>query len=109
MTILWQQEDLEQIRLPENGFDLVINVNYLQRALIPRLKAALKTGGHVIFETYLIDQRAIGHPRNPDYLLAHNELLNHFREFRVLYYREGKFRDGDEPSFRAGILAGKIG
>lgn len=109
LTILWQQEDLEQIRLPENGFDLVINVNYLQRALIPRLKAALKTGGHVIFETYLIDQRAIGHPRNPDYLLAHNELLDHFREFRVLYYREGKFRDGDEPSFRAGILAGKIG
>jgi hypothetical protein len=41
-------------------------------------------------------------------LLGHNELLDHFRELRVLYYREGRFRDGDEPSFRAGILAQKI-
>lgn len=109
LTIAWQQADLEQIRLPENSFDLVINFNYLQRSLIPQLKAALKSGGHVIFETYLIDQQAIGHPKNPDYLLAHNELLDHFRELRVLHYREGKFRDGDEPSFRAGILARKIG
>jgi tellurite methyltransferase len=108
LTISWQQADLEQIRLPENSFDLVINFNYLQRSLIPQLKAALKIGGHVIFETYLIDQQAIGHPKNPDYLLAHNELVDLFRELRVLYYREGKFRDGDEPSFRAGILARKI-
>lgn len=108
LSISWQQSDLEPIRLPENSFDLVINFNYLQRSLIRQLKGALKSGGHVIFETYLIDQKAIGHPKNPDYLLAHNELLDYFRDFRVLYYREGKFRDGDEPSFRAGILARKI-
>ena len=109
LTISWQQADLEQIRLPENSFDLVINFNYLQRSLILQLKAALKSGGHVIFETYLIDQQAIGHPKNPDYLLAHNELVDLFRELRVLYYREGKCRDGDEPSYRAGILARKVG
>ncbi len=108
LTVAWQQADLEQFRLPENSFDLVINFNYLQRSLIPQLKAALKRGGHVIFETYLIDQRAMGHPKNPDYLLAHNELLDHFRDFRVLYYREGTFRDGADPSFRSGILAQKI-
>jgi 2-polyprenyl-3-methyl-5-hydroxy-6-metoxy-1,4-benzoquinol methylase len=108
LSISWQQSDLEPIRLPENSFDLVINFNYLQRSLIRQLKGALKSGGHVIFETYLIDQKSIGHPKNPDYLLAHNELLDYFRDFRVLYYREGKFRDGDEPSFRAGILARKI-
>lgn len=109
LTISWQQADLEKIRLPENCFDLVINFSYLQRSLIPQLKAALKSGGQVIFETYLIDQQAIGHLKNPDYLLVHNELLDQFRDFRVLYYREGKFHDGDEPSFRAGILARKTG
>jgi SAM-dependent methyltransferase len=108
LLIAWQQADLEQVRLPQNSFDLVIDFNYLQRSLIPQLKAATKNAGYVICETYLVDQRAIGHPKNPDYLLAHNELLDHFRDFRVLYYREGKFRDGGGLSFRAGILAQKI-
>ncbi len=76
----------------EAAFDLIINFNYLERSLIPKMKSALRVGGHIVFETYLIDQREIGHPKNPEYLLQHNELLDHFREFRVLCYREGKCR-----------------
>src|SRR5882724_5869534 len=102
-----QQLDLEQ-SFPEGEYDLILNINYLQRSLIPKIKAALRVGGHVIFETYSIDQQVIGHPTNPNYLLAHNELLDHFRDFRVLYYREGKFSDGGEPSFCAGIFAQKF-
>ena len=109
LSIDWQQADLEHIELVPAEYDLIVNMNYLQRSLLPQIKSALKPGGHVIFETYLIDQQAVGHPKNPDYLLAHNELLNCFREFRVLLYREGKFADGVEPSFRAGIFAQKIG
>lgn len=108
LSIHWQQADLEQLQFPAAHYDLIVSVNYLQRSLIPQLKTALKTGGHVIFETYLIDQQAIGHPKNPDYLLAHNELLDHFRDFRVLCYREGKFRAAGEASFRAAILARKL-
>ncbi|HEY3166608.1 MAG TPA: class I SAM-dependent methyltransferase [Candidatus Binatia bacterium] len=107
LQVDFQQLDLEQ-SFPEGEYDLILNINYLQRSLIPKIKAALRVGGHVIFETYLIDQQVIGHPKNPNYLLAHNELLDHFRDFRVLYYREGKFSDGGEPSFRAGIFAQKI-
>jgi SAM-dependent methyltransferase len=107
LKIDWRQADLEKARLPDRAFDLIVNFNYLQRSLIGPMKAALKPGGHVIFETYLIDQAAAGHPKNPDYLLAHNELLEHFHDFRVLYYREGRFPDGNEPSFRAGLLARK--
>jgi 2-polyprenyl-3-methyl-5-hydroxy-6-metoxy-1,4-benzoquinol methylase len=109
LAITWQQADLEQIQLSEAAYDLVVNFNYLQRSLIPQIKAALKRGGFVIFETYLIDQPAIGHPKNPAYLLEHNELLNFFRDFRVLYYREGQFSEAGEPAFRAGIFAQKIG
>jgi tellurite methyltransferase len=109
LEIDFQQLDLEQSAFPEGEYDLILNINYLQRSLIPKIKTALKLGGHVIFETYLIDQQAFGHPKNPHYLFAHNELLDHFRDFRVLYYREGKFSDGAEPSFRAGIFATKIG
>jgi len=107
LSISWQQADLERIELPEATYDLVVDFNYLQRSLIPQIKAALKPGGHVIFETYLIGQEILGHPKNPAYLLRHNELLELFRDFRVLCYREGKFSAGEETAFRAGILAEK--
>jgi 2-polyprenyl-3-methyl-5-hydroxy-6-metoxy-1,4-benzoquinol methylase len=109
LAITWQQADLEQIQVSEAAYDLVVNFNYLQRSLIPQIKAALKIDGYVLFETYLIDQPAIGHPKNPAYLLEHNELLNFFRDFRVLYYREGQFSEAGERAFRAGIFAQKIG
>jgi len=107
LSISWQQADLERIELPEATYDLVVDFNYLQRSLIPQIKAALKPGGHVIFETYLTGQEILGHPKNPAYLLRHNELLELFRDFRVLCYREGKFSAGEETAFRAGILAEK--
>jgi tellurite methyltransferase len=107
LAIDWQQADLERIELPKGDYDLVVNFNYLQRSLVPQIKKALKPGGWVICETYLTDQSKIGHPINPDYLLFHNELLGFFRDFRVLYYREGKFLQSGDGEFRAGILAQK--
>ncbi len=105
LSVDWRRTDLEQTQLDEAAYDLIINFNYLQRSLMAQLKRAVKRGGHIVVETYLIDQIEIGHPSNADYLLAHNELLEMFRDFRVLYYREGRFPDGSESSFRAGILA----
>lgn len=106
-SISWQQADLETIELPKSTYDLIVNLNYLQRSLIPQIKTSLKPGGHVIFETFLIGQEMIGHPKNPAYLLGHNELLDLFRDFRVLCYREGKVSEGETTAFRAGIFAEK--
>lgn len=103
------EADLDHADLPALAYDLVVNFNFLERALVPQLKNALKPGGHIIFETFLIDQKELGHPKNPAYLLGHNELLDLFRDFRVLHYREGKFVEGGEAFFRAGLLARKIG
>jgi tellurite methyltransferase len=105
LAIEWQEADLEHIELPKEYYDLVLNFDYLQRSLARQIIDALKPGGWVIFETYLIDQQVIGHPKNPDYLLRHNELLDFFRDFRVLYYREGQFPQSG--AFRAGLLAQK--
>jgi len=107
LAIDWQEADLERIELPKGDYDLVLNFNYLQRPLVPQIKKTLKRGGWVIFETYLTDQSKIGHPINPDYLLLYNELLDLFRDFRVLYYREGKFLQSGEVEFRARLLAQK--
>lgn len=108
LEIRWHLADLEKTELSRAAYNLIVNVNYLQRSLIHQIRRALKPQGHVIFETYLIDQQAIGHPKNPAYLLDHNELLDHFRSFRVLSYREGKYTDTGEAAFRAGIFAQKI-
>jgi SAM-dependent methyltransferase len=108
LDIVWQQADLEHAQFTPAEYDLIVNFNYLQRSLIPQIKNALKSGGHVIFETYLIDQREIGHPKNPEYLLSHNELLAYFHDFRILLYREGHFVDTVERSFRAGLFAQKL-
>jgi 2-polyprenyl-3-methyl-5-hydroxy-6-metoxy-1,4-benzoquinol methylase len=108
LAILWRQADLENYTLEMAFYDLVVNFDYLQRPLLTAMKAALKIGGFIIFDTYLVDQQAIGHPKNPDYLLRHNELLDSFRDFRVLYYREGSIISNSERSFRAGIFAQKV-
>lgn len=108
LRIDWRQCDLTSAVLPAAAFDLVINFNYLQRSLVPLIKQVVKPGGSVIFETYLIDQAAVGHPNNPTYLLEHNELLHFFRGFRVLLYREGEFTDDGATAFRAGIFAQRV-
>lgn len=107
LSIDWRQADMDELQLGRAEFDLIININYLQRSLIRQFQSALRSGGHVIFDTYLIDQQTIGHPKNPAYLLDHNELLRQFSGFRVLYYREGKFLDQRGWSFRAALLACK--
>ncbi len=70
-------------------YDLVLNINYLDRALIPKIKAALKSGGTVIFETFVeAEGKAFHQPSNAAYLLHVNELLAMFREFEIIYYEE---------------------
>lgn len=105
LSVSVRQADLNHCELAEAAYDLVINFDFLQRSLIGKIKKALKVGGYVIFETFLIDQQALGHPKNPEYLLRHNELLDWFRDFRVLYYREGIFSEGEKKSYRAGLFA----
>ena len=90
VTIRAQVADLEGNYYIEKGaYDVIICFNYLQRSLISQIKDGLRKGGMVVYETFIIDQVQFGKPKNPDYLLRHNELLNMFRDFRCLRYREG--------------------
>src|SRR5262245_45367946 len=45
LTIDWQETDLERIEFPKGYYDLVVNINYLQRSLVPQIKTTLKPGG----------------------------------------------------------------
>ncbi|SPD75973.1 conserved hypothetical protein [uncultured Desulfobacterium sp.] len=97
--------DLEGGYVIEKGaYDIIICFNYLHRALIPQIKGGLRPGGMVVYETYIVDQIRFGRPKNPDYLLKHNELLDMFRKFRVIRYHEGII---DNSKAVAGIVAQK--
>jgi len=83
------QADLEGIELPEESFDLILNIRYLQRSLFPQMCLALRPGGVLLFETYTRAQLEFdGGPRNPVHLLESNELRTAFPGLRVLFYRE---------------------
>jgi tellurite methyltransferase len=98
--------DLEiDYHIEKSAYDVIICFNYLQRSLITQIKDGLRVGGTVVYETFTVDQAQFGKPTNPDYLLKHNELLNLFRDFRCLFYREGII---EERKALASIIAKKV-
>ncbi len=108
VTLNAQTIDLEsEYQIRKNAYNVIICFSYLQRSLIPQIKDGLRKGGVVVYETFLVDQAQWGKPKNPDYLLKHNELLNMFRDFRCLRYREGIIENRDDRRAIASILAKK--
>jgi len=101
--------DLDAFEIGRDQYDLIGDFYFLKRKMVPKIKKGLRKGGRVIFETYLDEQRHLGMmgPRNPKYLLKPNELLRLFEGFRVLFYREGVFREGGRRKAIASLIAEK--
>jgi len=101
--------DLDTYQIEKQCYDLIANFYFLNRSLIPKIKRGLKRGGMVIFETYLLEQRALSTvgPKNPKYFLKPNELLSLFKGFRILIYREGIFKEGGRRKAIASLIAQK--
>jgi len=102
--------DLDEYQIEKERYDLITNFYFLKRRLIPRIKKGLKKGGRVIFETYILEHRKLrtGGPKQAKYFLKPNELLRLFRDFRILFYREGIFKEGGRRKAVASLIAEKI-
>ena len=102
--------DLDQYQIEKERYDLIANFYYLKRRLIPRIKKGIKKGGRVVFETYLLEHRTLGTggPKQAKYFLKPHELLRLFKNFRILFYREGIFREGGRKKAVASLIAEKI-
>lgn len=85
--------DLENAQLEKDKYDVVLCTYYMQRNLIPQMKAAVKKGGVVVFETYNEDYLKY-RKFNPKWALKHNELLELFKDFKIIRYQA--FDDGSE-------------
>ena len=81
--------DLDTFPFRPQAFDLIVNVNFLERNLFPAFTRSLKPGGMLLVDTFLIDQLAVGHPRNPAFMFDHYELRRLLDGLELVRYREG--------------------
>jgi tellurite methyltransferase len=83
------QADLRCFALPEITFSVVICFKYHDCALYPSIRAALRPGGLLIYETYTSEHRNFAlKPSNPAHFLERNELLNVFGNWEIIFYHE---------------------
>jgi SAM-dependent methyltransferase len=86
--------------LPGERYDAVIVTNYLHRALLPSLIAAVADDGLLLYETFARGNEAYGKPSNPDFLLAPGELLTAIRDRLIVV----AFEQGVVPSVRPAVM-----
>lgn len=91
--------DLDTFDIAGNRYDLIVNVKFLSRRLFPLIEAGLRTGGILIFQTFL----ETGDPEDKtamrrEYLLGKNELLHAFSSLEIHYYNE-ESNSGDNEKF----------
>lgn len=89
LSILTKQQDLDQIQLPKEAYDLVIVTYFLDRRLFPSLKQAVKKEGLLFMETFYQEDHA--HPEmNPAFKLKTDELQAEFADWSILYWKQEK-------------------
>ena len=78
---------LQQPPLPDS-FDVIIASYFLDRALIPHIKNALRPHGLLFYQTFTQARVSNAGPQNEEFRLAENELLRLFSDFQIVVYRE---------------------
>lgn len=94
----------------DEAYDSILVFYYLYRPLFPAILRALKPGGVLMYETFLIDNHLRRqHPRRREFCLGHNELLALTKGLRVLHYAEGEHQGGlpGDSAFTTRLIAQK--
>ena len=82
---------LTRFQEQERRFGFVLVSFFLDRAVLPLLPRVLAPGGLLLYRTYTVDNERLGNPRgprNPEYLLRSQELLEVYRDMKILRYNE---------------------
>lgn len=102
--------DLQDYKFLDNHYDLIVQTNFFDREILPKLKNSLKKGGIIFIETYMDDITNEKTPSNPSFLLQKNELKTIFENgFKVLEYIEEQ-NDADEmyKMMKQSVIAKKL-
>ena len=85
-----ETDDLQPPDLGTKMYDVILVFFYLYRPLFPQLLKALKPGGVLLYETFLLENHIHRqHPRRKEFCLETNELLTLLQGFQILHYDEG--------------------
>ncbi len=82
------------------SFDVIVVSHFLERSLMPHLTAALRPGGLIFYQTFVLEAVSKTGPDNPAYRLAPNELLHAFNQLQLVYYREEGLLGDQKSGFR---------
>lgn len=100
--------DLEkgEFIIEPDSYDLIVNCCYLQRDLIPAIKAGVRIGGVVIAVIAMMDDNLNLKPMNPAFLLQPGELRSEFESWKLLHDFEGRPEEKSDRRATAEIVAG---
>ncbi|MBU0971154.1 MAG: class I SAM-dependent methyltransferase [Proteobacteria bacterium] len=90
--------DLDKWTIPENRYGLILNVRFLDQRLFPMILRGLKSGGILIFESFL-------GKKNQAYCLESNELLHAFISCKIVYYEEKKIEGSEKFDQTVSLVA----
>jgi SAM-dependent methyltransferase len=85
------QADLDEFSLPHYAYDLVVVFRFLDRRLFPAIRARVRPGGLVIYETLNVRHLAQHPATNPAYMLRLGELPTHFPGWTVIEASDGEY------------------
>ena len=94
--------DIDTLTIPENSYDVIINIRFLERRLFPIIENGLKPGGLLLFESF-----AGG--KNEKFCLRPNELLHVFPTLHIIYYKEQETHNSDKFDKSVSFAAIKLG
>jgi SAM-dependent methyltransferase len=107
LEVNWIEADLDVYPLPRARYDVVVSTFFLKRRLWPALRAALKPGGVIVFETHLLSPDEQDGPTRKRHRLRPGELQRRFGDWEILDIDEGVFREGERMWSLGRVVARK--
>lgn len=88
LNISVKQVFIEPNCIPKKAFNVIVVSRFLDRSLCNAIIEGLKSDGLLFYQTYVRDKLTSSGQKNPDFLLARNELLKLFQPLKVVVYEE---------------------
>jgi SAM-dependent methyltransferase len=80
--------DLDTADIQVNTYRLVCAFRFLHRKLFARLRASVRPGGRIIYQTFNENYLKIQYDFNPEYLLYPGELVGYFSDWHIIHNSE---------------------
>lgn len=78
---------------PAGGFDVILGVRFLNRALLKRLSDKLNPNGFLLWETFVDNGEQLESPKNPNFILKTGELAEVFKDLDIITDKIQKLPD----------------